>query len=342
MNFKSLITKILVALYCCLTYVYSQDTLSAFPEAEGFGRFAKGGRGGDVYHVTNLQDTGQGSLRYGIENASGPRTIVFDIGGTITLNSNLHIQDKGNITIAGQSAPGDGITLRKGTFVLLRAHDIIVRYIRVRYGDEMGVGGDVIKTDYVKNIIFDHISSSWGVDGNWDARFASYFTAQWCMFSEALHNSVHEKGPHAMCTSIRTIESDFTLHHNIYSTSRARHPSLGGGDVDSKEWIIDFRNNVNYNWGSTGHNMKLGHQRFNIINNYFKPGPMTGLDNKPIIVSEGCAVGYMSGNYFASPLVDGFNNDGYLAIQYHFRGPLQQECGYWSGTTREFLNFLPS
>jgi pectate lyase len=106
----------------------------AFPTAEGFGRFAKGGRGGDVYHVTTVDDSGRGSLRYGIDSAAGPRTIVFDVSGTIALKSNLVI-DKPFITIAGQTAPGDGITLKDRSFVLKDTHDIIVRYIRVRYGD---------------------------------------------------------------------------------------------------------------------------------------------------------------------------------------------------------------
>jgi hypothetical protein len=168
----------------------------AFPGAEGFGRFAQGGRGGDVYHVTNLNDAGAGSLRDGVLSAKGPRTIVFDVSGTIELKTPLLIE-KSFLTIAGQTAPGDGICLKDQTFRIRRASHIIVRYIRVRLGDEnkpRPSGPDCMNTDDVDHVIFDHITASWGIDGNHDLRRGGNFTVQWSIYAEALNNSLHEDG----------------------------------------------------------------------------------------------------------------------------------------------------
>ncbi len=151
------------------------DEHLAFPGAEGFGRFAKGGRGGDVYHVTTLADDGPGSLREGIRSAKGPRTIVFDLSGTIELKKPL-IVDKSFLTIAGQTAPGDGICIRDQTFQVKNASHIIVRYVRFRLGDQnkpRPSGPDCINTTDVDHVIFDHISGSWGIDGNHDLRAAA-------------------------------------------------------------------------------------------------------------------------------------------------------------------------
>ena len=148
------------------------DRQLAFPTAEGFGRFAQGGRGGDVYHVTQLGDDGPGSLREGIRSATGPRTIVFDVSGTILLATPL-VVDKSHLTIAGQTAPGDGICLRDQTFRIRQASHIIVRYLRFRLGDQnkpRPSGPDCLNTDDVDHVIFDHITATWGIDGNHDLR----------------------------------------------------------------------------------------------------------------------------------------------------------------------------
>jgi hypothetical protein len=141
----------------------------AFPGAEGFGRFAVGGRGGDVYHVTTLNDDGPGSLRQGIKSATGPRTIVFDLSGTIQLKSELRITQS-CLTIAGQTAPGDGITLRDQTVSLKGCHDIILRYLRLRLGDQNKKPGgyDTLTTDDIADVILDHVSLSWAIDGTQD------------------------------------------------------------------------------------------------------------------------------------------------------------------------------
>ena len=288
----------------------------AFPGAEGFGRFARGGRGGDVYHVTTLADDGSGSLREAIRSATGPRTIVFDLSGTIVLKSRL-VVDKSYITIAGQSAPGDGICLRDHTFRIKNASHVIVRYLRFRLGDRnkpRPAGDDCINTDDVDQVIFDHISASWGIDSNHDLRRGGDFTLQWSIYAEALHDSLHEKGPHAMLASFRDLTAGISLHHNLFASSRERHPTLGGSPHTDPQAIIDFRNNVVYNVeGATN----LGNCRINFVNNYYRPGPNTPANHRPIAVkteNSGATRAYLAGNVF-----DGASNlsrDNYLAIDF--------------------------
>src|SRR5438093_9941494 len=227
----------------------------AFPGAEGFGRLASGGRGGDVYEVTNLDDSGAGSLREGIRSAHGPRTIVFKVSGTIQLKKKL-LLDKSDLTIAGQTAPGDGITLRDYTFQIKNATNVIVRYLRLRLGDQnkpKGAkgGDDTFNTEYIDRVIIDHCSLSWAIDGTHDLRHGGNFTMQWSIVSEALNNSLHNKGAHAMGASYRSPTGNISLHHNLYSTCRDRHPTLGSAN-EPPQYIIDFRNNVIYNWNSGG------------------------------------------------------------------------------------------
>jgi pectate lyase len=272
----------------------------AFGGAEGYGRFAKGGRGGDVYHVTNLNDSGPGSFRDGIESAKGPRTIVFEVSGTIELKSKIKIQTKG-LTIAGQTAPGDGITFKDNTLGFSKSSDIIVRYIRVRLGDKnkpRPSGPDAVAVDNCDNLIFDHVSTSWGIDGNQDTGNCKNYTFQWSILSEGLHDSLHNKGPHGMCGSFRKQESNITIHHSIFASSRSRHPSLSGNQ-EEPNWIIDFRNNIVYNW-SDGGTANVGDAQLNLINNIFRPGPETGT-KLPIAMkchAAYAAHGYMSGNVF--------------------------------------------
>ena len=195
----------------------------AFPSAEGFGKYTKGGRGGVVYHVTNLRDDGPGSLRFGIDTADNPRTIVFDVAGAIELTSPIRMENKSYLTIAGPTAPGKGITIRDHAMVINKCSNVVVRYLRLRLGDKNkgdSSGEDVMTVDYCDQIILDHLSLSWGIDGNSDYRGNSNMTLQWLLYAEALHNSLHPKGAHAMCTSLRDCHGNTTLHHNIYSTSQ--------------------------------------------------------------------------------------------------------------------------
>ena len=181
---------------------------------------------------SNLNDAGPGSLRDGVRSAKGPRTIVFDVSGTIELKHQLRI-DKSFLTIAGQTAPGDGICLRDQTFVIRKASHIIVRYLRVRLGDKNKPphqGDDAMTTDDVDNMIFDHLSVSWGIDGNHDLRRGKNFTLQWSLYAEALNHSLHEKGAHAMLASFRDLTGNISIHHNLFASSRERHPTLASSE----------------------------------------------------------------------------------------------------------------
>jgi len=287
----------------------------AFPGAEGFGRFAVGGRGGDVYHVTDLNDDGPGSLRYGVKNAKGPRTIVFDLSGTIQLKSELRITQS-NLTIAGQTAPGDGITLRDQTVSLKNCHDIIIRYIRLRLGDKNKKPGgyDTLTTDDIAEVILDHVSLSWAIDGTHDLRRGKNVTVQWCVFSEALNDSIHEKGPHAMCASYRDLSGPLTLHHNLFTTCRDRHPTLGSAKEGDPLTVVDFRNNVIYNWsGATN----FCDHFVNAVNNYWRPGPETKPQSLPIAMKGGlphAARGFMAGNVFEGH--DDWTKNNYAALDF--------------------------
>ncbi|PUV25290.1 pectate lyase family protein [Sphingobacterium athyrii] len=257
----------LIILLCCLSF-FANAQLPAFPGAEGYGRFATGGRLGDVYHVANLHDDGSGSLRYGLETARGPRTIVFDISGNILLSKKL-VVNASNLTIAGQTAPGGGITLA-GNSLYIKADDVIIRYIRVRFGDKSGQQADAISIIGGKNIILDHVSASWSIDETLSCQsdHVDLLTVQWCMISESLQNSLHKKGSHGYGGIIGATRQSF--HHNLYAHHSSRSPKVTG----RRHCEVDFRNNVIYNWGFN--NCYDGTASYmNWVNNYYKPGPAT-------------------------------------------------------------------
>jgi len=261
---------LLIILGMSLNVMGQQD---AFPGAEGFGRLALGGRGGDVYHVTNLTDWGAGSLRYGIETAPGPRTIVFDLSGTILLTRGLNIE-KSYITIAGQTAPGDGITLA-GRPLHVSADHLIVRYIRVRLGDQSGADDDAISVKSGSNIIFDHVTASWSIDEtfSFQSNTVDSLTVQWCMITESLRDSHHEKGMHGYGGIMGALRQ--TVHHNLYAHHSSRSPKITG----RRHCEVDFRNNVLYNWGYNS--CYDGTKSYtNWANNYYKAGPGTSSDVK--------------------------------------------------------------
>ena len=236
----------------------SQQTPLAFPTAEGAGRFAEGGRGGDVYRVTTLADSGPGSLRDAVE-AEGARTIVFDIGGTIRLETPLIIRH-GRITIAGQTAPGGGVTLRDHPLEV-QADDVVIRYIRSRLGDESNTESDAVSINRGRRIILDHVSASWSVDETLSAsnrydppeRGLYDVTVQWSIIAESLNESIHDKGAHGYGSLVRGGHgARFSFHHNLWAHHRARMPRPGnynGVDVDPTGPLIEFRSNVFYNWG---------------------------------------------------------------------------------------------
>ncbi len=252
----------------------------AFPGSEGFGRFVSGGRGGDVYIVTNLNDSGAGSLREGVtnRNVTTPRTVVFAVSGTIFLSSPLRIT-KGNLTIAGQTAPGDGICLANYEIDPGGTDNVIVRFLRSRHGDVSGVEGDAFSCRYASNLIIDHCSFSWSVDETFSTYINSNLTLQWSIVSESLRSSVHSKGNHGYGGIWGGITASY--HHNLLAHHDSRNPRFSGaGGHGTADELVDMRNNVIYNWrGNTtygGEPTDTGlPARHNMVNNTYKPGPAT-------------------------------------------------------------------
>ncbi|HEX2860238.1 MAG TPA: hypothetical protein VHN79_01305 [Lacunisphaera sp.] len=245
----------------------------AFPGAEGYGRFARGGRGGRVLEVTNLNDSGPGSLRAAVE-AEGPRTVVFDVSGLITLESKLIIRNP-YLTVAGQTAPGSGITLRKFTFGMIGSHDVIVRHVRVRPGDISGVTLDGMGMSSSDHSIYDHCSISWTIDEAFSSRGAKNITLQRTLIAEALNVAGHRNYPpgsqHGYAASIGGMVGSF--HHNLLAHNSGRNWSLAGGlDQAGRHtaWL-DLRNNVVYNWQNR--TTDGGAARVMFVNNYYQPGP---------------------------------------------------------------------
>lgn len=247
----------------------------AFPGAEGYGRFAIGGRGGRVIAVTNLNDSGDGSLREAVE-AEGPRTVVFRVSGTIQLKSKLLIRNP-YITIAGQTAPGDGICVRGYTFGCFGAHDVIMRYLRLRVGDESGSTMDGTGFASSDHCIFDHCSVSWSIDEAVSSRSAKNITLQRCIVAEALNVANHQKykegSGHSFAGSISGDIGSF--HHNLVAHCAGRNWSLAGGLNRGGKFAgrLDIRNNVVYNWEYRTNDG--GVKALNLINNLYIPGPAT-------------------------------------------------------------------
>jgi len=276
--------------------------LPAFPGAEGYGRYTSGGRGGVVYIVTNLEDSvvkpPEGSLRWAL-NKQGPRTIVFAVSGTIDLKRRLHIS-KGDVTIAGQTAPGDGICL-KGETVSIEADNVIIRYMRFRCGNETPgeEPKDAISCIRNKNIIVDHCSMSWSVDEAGSFYDNENFTLQWSILSESLYEAGHPKGEHGYGGIWGGKGASF--HHNLLASHTSRLPRFCGAryHLATKETeLVDFRNNVIFNWGfNSSYGGEIGQQ--NMINNYYKPGPATKKSVSERILEPFDSLGrwYICGNF---------------------------------------------
>lgn len=281
-------TNLTIALWLLSAAAAAQTPTPAFPGAEGAGRYTQGGRAADgsthVYHVTNLNDSGEGSLRWALLQ-TGPRTIVFDVAGYIDLTKQLDITS--NTTIAGQTAPEPGITLRYYTVYFGNCDNVIVRFMRFRRSQikDVNDGADATWGRHHKNIVLDHCSFSWSID-----EVASFydnrdFTMQWCVVGEALHLAGHDKGPHSYGGIWGGKPASFL--HNMICHVDNRCPRINSArynwsgydkdlfknSVDAER--VDLRNCLFYNWG--GGNGAYGNMGgyLNIVNNYYQAGPGT-------------------------------------------------------------------
>ena len=263
---------LLPLLALALTASAQQSSLPAFPGAEGFGMYTTGGRGGEVIHVTTLDDgTQKGTFRYACTQ-SKTRTIVFDVSGTIHLTSELKL-NKDNVTIAGQTAPGDGICIADYPFVV-SANNVIIRYMRFRLGNKQVANheGDGLGGMDKKNIIIDHCSVSWSIDECLSVYGCENLTVQWCIASQSLRASGHSKGNHGYGGNWGGAGASY--HHNLMAHHDSRVPRLGPRPSTQTREQMDLRNNVFYNWAGNGCYGGEG-MKVNIVNNYYKPGPAT-------------------------------------------------------------------
>lgn len=290
------------------------ERLLAFPGAEGFGAYAQGGRGGRVLHVNNLEDSGEGSLRWAVDQ-SGPRTIVFEVSGTIELQRGLNLTQP-FITIAGQTAPGDGICIKGGT-VRVATHDVIVRYLRLRLGDRTHgqgslQGKDALDLSAGADIIVDHCSASWSLDEVLSASarrpVLTRLTVQWCFITEALNPDRHGYG-----SLIRgTGGARYSFHHNLYAHNFGRNPRPGNYDSnphdrDPEGLLLDFRNNVIYNWGGghAGYNADtVSVTRLNYVGNFLVPGADSAPNAFAYAAGSRHDRAYFSGNAFDGKVPD--------------------------------------
>ncbi|WP_167607248.1 T9SS type A sorting domain-containing protein [Maribellus sediminis] len=319
---RKLVGGILLMLFGIFSGVAQSNEVPAFPGAEGFGKYTTGGRGGNVYYVTTLEDNDSaGSLRYAVSK-SGPRIILFKVAGTIKLKKSLSISH-GDVTIAGQTAPGDGITLRDYP-VSVSADNVIIRFIRFRMGDVTIQEADALGGRRHKRIIVDHCSMSWSTDECASFYDNEEFTLQWSILSESLRISVHEKGKHGYGGIWGGRGASF--HHNLLAHHDSRNPRFCGSRYSNrpKDELVDFRNNVIYNWGgNSGYAGEGG--RYNMVNNYYKAGPASSNKSRifqpyPDNGSNSQPAGvygtfFVDGNYMtASSQV---TNDNWLGINMH-------------------------
>lgn len=278
MKLKQIIAFAALALTLGTPALAQEEKTPAFPGAEGYGRYVTGGRGGKAYHVTNLNDSGTGSLRWAL-GQKGAKTIVFDVSGTIHLKSALAITD--NTTVAGQTAPGDGICIADYP-CSIKGSNVIVRYMRFRLGNKYVLqdgadGWDGFGAMDQQDIIIDHCSVSWSIDECLSVLGNKNTTVQWCLVAQSLVDAGHSKGKHGYGGNWGGSGASF--HHNLIVHHSSRTPRFGPRPTTQMDERMDYRNNVIYNFGGNGcyggEAMKV-----NVVNNYYKPGPGTPTDKK--------------------------------------------------------------
>lgn len=308
--------------------------IPAFPTAEGFGSRATGGRGGVVVEVTNLQDdangTTPGSLRWALKQSTlEPTTIVFRVSGIITLVADLRSKRTAGTTIAGQTAPGDGICIRGAKVNLGGSENLIVRHLRFRIGlkgDTAFAAGGSIGIENSKNWIIDHCTFGWSGEENMTVYDNNLTTVQWCILHEGLYASGHSKG--ARSYGCQWGGQTATYHHNLLAHNVSRTPRFNGVKNNDVNVLYDYVNNVNYNWGKEnsayGAYVEIaGTYGCNMVNNYYKPGPARPGTSSSYFAqsSYSASMGtnriakwYLSGNYMGGSANAIKNSDNALGL----------------------------
>lgn len=294
---------------------FPRENQLAFPGAEGYGKYATGGRGGKVAIVTNLQNDGPGSFRQALAAyPNEPLTVVFQVSGIIDLATPITLK-RSNVTVAGQTAPGDGICLKGNSFIINGANkgsnhgNIIIHYIRSRPGSNYSKGIYGLDIENAHDIIIDHCSFSWANEECVAAYDVKNITIQWCIISEGLYEAGHHKG-HRSYGGVWGGQYA-SYHHNLFAHLNSRAVRFNGARAHDTMAIVDYRCNVNYNWGNAnacyGGDIKIpgGVSHVNIVNNYYQPGPATADSLKFLHAlyakNADNSVGqwFISGNYMA-------------------------------------------
>jgi pectate lyase len=287
---------------CCfaaasVVSVRAAADLPAFPGAEGFGANTPGGRGGQILIVTNLDDSGPGSLREACLT-KGPRIIVFRVAGTIALKSPITVTEP-YLTLEAQSAPGDGICLRDATFGVA-THDVIIRYLRCRLGDATSREADSLDVLHgSSNVIYDHCTATWSIDeclslsGN-----NQNITIQWCLIGASLNHSKHSKGEHGY-GSLARANGPITFHHNLWLHNDSRNPRMGDNYGRGNMFpTFDFRNNVIYDFGGTASGLTQGKLKINYVDNFIRSGPSSRARTPITIGPKSDIQFYIRGNIY--------------------------------------------
>lgn len=362
---KKCLSLIALILASSLLFVIEAQTL-AFPTAEGFGALATGGRGGKVVVITNLEDDAnnppEGSFRWALQQHPGePITVIFKVSGLIDLKSELRCK-RDNFTIAGQTAPGDGICIKGNKVNLGGSTNFILRHLRFRIGvvvkadgtpDAAGNGSIGIKNS--KNFIVDHCTFGWSGEENMTVYDNHYTTVQWCIIHEGLYASGHNKGARSYATQWGG--SPATYHHNLIAHNVSRTPRINGAGniLEDRNVLLDYINNVNYNWGGSlgcyggEREVKGATHECNFVNNYYKQGPATNTSWTNFVrierqrdgrISVGPSYWYITGNKMVdingatiSKVTDdnwlGINNNsGYLLDSLKWPAPFNIEEKY--------------